>query len=94
MPLAVEWPEEQPGDAVTEPVTESQDDTCTGTGTCAGTEVETENTTMQIDLLGDEVATPVLSGLNEPVIAELGVLSGISRPIFLEEKRGALMCLN
>lgn len=73
VPLAVEWPEEQPGDAVTEPVTESQDDTpAPAPAPAPEPEVETENTTMQIDLLGDEVATPVLSGLNEPVIAESG----------------------
>jgi len=54
-------------------VTESQDDTpAPAPAPAPEPEVETENTTMQIDLLGDEVATPVLSGLNEPVIAESG----------------------
>ena len=78
VPLKVEWPEEEAGDApaeaVEEPATENDDDL--SAAPVIDTESETvtvsENTFLQIDLQGDETATPVLSSLNQPVMVESG----------------------
>ena len=78
VPLKVEWPEEEasdaPAEAVEEPATENDDDL--SAAPVIDTESETvtvsENTFLQIDLQGDETATPVLSSLNQPVMVESG----------------------
>ena len=63
VPLAVEWPEDEAGDTTPGPDTDE---------TAPVIDVETETTSMQTDLLENEIATPVLSSLNEPVITESG----------------------
>ena len=83
VPLKVEWPEEEAGDtpdeAADEPAAESGDDLSAApvietevNETESETVTVSENTFLQIDLQGDETATAVLSGLNQPVIAEPG----------------------
>ena len=77
VPLQVEWPEEDAGDNEAAPVVEqSGDEVSSAPEVEVETESmavsETENATMQIDLLGDEAAQPVMTSMSQPVIAGSG----------------------
>ena len=75
VPLKVEWPEEEGGDAPAEPAEESAAENGDDVSAAPVIETEgetvtvTETTFLQIDLQGDEMTAPVLSSLNQPVVA-------------------------
>lgn len=75
VPLKVEWPEEKGGDApadpAEEPAAENGDDVSAAPviESEGETVAVTETTFLQIDLQGDEMMAPVLSSLNQPVVA-------------------------
>jgi len=73
VPLKVEWPEEP----VSSPAGNAADTDLAAPGAQTQGEVsavvtETEDSSRQVELLGDELATPVLSSSNQPVITESG----------------------
>ena len=70
VPLQVEWPEESDSEEGAASPVENVDEV--SAAPAVEPVSETENTTMQIDLLGDEVATPVMTSMNQPVTAETG----------------------
>ena len=75
VPLKVEWPEEEGGDAPAEPAEEPAAENGDDVSAAPVIETEgetvtvTETTFLQIDLQGDEMTAPVLSSLNQPVVA-------------------------
>jgi len=74
VPLQVEWPEEGTDEIEPAPVAEGSGDEVSSAAEVAVNPeslavTETETATMQIELLDDEVAAPVMTSMNQPLIA-------------------------